>query len=85
MSHHSNRVDALDSQLIPGKMDEDKLIIAVQRRPMIYDKEDKNYHNRDIISATWEGISKEVFFLYSKCGININCWTTAAGSTVNAA
>ena len=60
MSHHSNRVDALDSQLIPGKMDEDKLIIAVQRRPMIYDKEDKNYHNRDIISATWEGISKEV-------------------------
>ncbi|KAL8563868.1 hypothetical protein ACOMHN_034247 [Nucella lapillus] len=31
-----------------------------EKRVVIYDKGDKNYHNRDIITASWEGISKEV-------------------------
>ena len=45
---------------MPKLMDEDKLIVAVQKRSVIYDKEDHNYHNRDIINATWENIAREV-------------------------
>ena len=41
-------------------MNEDNLIVAVQRRTVIYDKEDKNHHNRDMINATWSSLRKKL-------------------------
>ena len=41
-------------------MDDEKLISAVQMRPCIFDKADKNRFNRDLIAAAWQNIAKEV-------------------------
>ena len=52
-------IGQIEEEKTMEKIDEEKLIIAVQKRVVIYDKGDKNYHNRDIITASWEGVSKE--------------------------
>lgn len=36
------------------------LIIAVQKRPCIYDKSDQHYHNREYLKKSWEEIAFEV-------------------------
>ena len=50
----------LDIAIVAAKMNEDNLIVAVQRRTVIYDKEDKNHHNRDMINATWSSLRKKL-------------------------
>lgn len=42
------------------KMDQEILIIAVQKRPCIFDKSDPNYHNREYLRKSWDEISFEV-------------------------
>ena len=46
--------------LVAAKMNKDNQIVAVQRRTVIYDKEDKNHHNRDMINATWSSLRKKL-------------------------
>lgn len=41
-------------------MDQEILIIAVQKRPCIYNKSDLNYHNREYLRKSWDEISFEV-------------------------
>lgn len=41
-------------------MDQEILIIAVQKRPCIYDKSDPKYHNREYLRKSWDEISFEV-------------------------
>lgn len=41
-------------------MDQEILIIAVQKRPCIFDKSDPNYHNREYLRKSWDEISFEV-------------------------
>lgn len=36
------------------------LIIAVQKRPCIYDKSDQYYHNREVLKKSWDEIAFEV-------------------------
>ena len=41
-------------------MDNEKLTASVRSRSFIYTKSDKNHSNRDIISAAWDNIAREV-------------------------
>ena len=43
-----------------SNMDDEKLIASVRARSFIYTKSDKNHSNRDMISAAWENIAREV-------------------------
>ncbi|KAK3804442.1 hypothetical protein RRG08_042202 [Elysia crispata] len=41
-------------------MEQELLISAVQKRPALYDKTDKNYSNRNYITTEWKKIAEEV-------------------------
>ena len=41
-------------------MDVDKLIVAVFKRPTIWDKRTKQYANRNLVDKAWKEISEEV-------------------------
>ena len=46
--------------LFLAKMEDERLIIAVRSRELIYNKSDKNHSNRDLIQRAWENIAAEM-------------------------
>lgn len=37
-----------------------KLVVAVEKRPFIYDKTDPGYSNRNLLNAEWKKIAEEI-------------------------
>lgn len=39
---------------------EEALITAVESRPTLYDKSDRNYSNRDVVGKQWLEVAEEI-------------------------